>query len=31
MDIGRDHVTGLWHDDLDVTYLRVHRLERPGR
>lgn len=31
MDVGADHVAGLWHDDLDVTYLRVYRLERPGR
>ncbi len=31
LDVGADHVAGLWHDDLDVTYLRVYRLERPGR
>ncbi len=28
MDVGADYVAGLWHDDLDVTYLRVYRLER---
>jgi hypothetical protein len=31
LDVGADHVAGLWQDDLDVTYLRVYRLERPGR
>ncbi len=27
MDVGAGHVAGLWHDDLDVSYLRVHRVE----
>ncbi len=31
LDVGAGHVAGLWHDDLDVTYLRVYRLERAGR
>lgn len=31
MDIGAEHVAGLWRDDLDVTYLRVYRLERAAR
>jgi hypothetical protein len=28
LDVGADYVAGLWHDDLDVTYLRVYRLGR---
>jgi hypothetical protein len=31
MDIGADHVAGLWQDDVDVTYLRVYRLQRAPR
>lgn len=31
MDVGAEYVAGLWNDDLDVTYLRVYRVERAGR
>jgi hypothetical protein len=31
MDIGRDWILGVWRDELDVEYLRVHNLERRGR
>jgi hypothetical protein len=24
--IGRDHVLGVWQDDLDVQHVRLHRL-----
>lgn len=27
-EVGRDHVLGVWTDDLDVQYVRVHSLEK---
>jgi hypothetical protein len=30
LDVGPDWVLGVWRDDLDVEYLRLHRLERKG-
>lgn len=27
-EVGADYVLGTWHDDLGVTYVRLHRLER---
>jgi hypothetical protein len=28
MEIGRDHVLGVWQDDLDVEHVRMYRLDR---
>jgi hypothetical protein len=30
LDIGHDYVVGVWRDDLDVEYVRMHRLDRTG-
>jgi sugar lactone lactonase YvrE len=30
LEIGRDYVLGVWQDELDVEYVRMHRLERAG-
>jgi len=28
LEIGRDYVLGVWRDDLDVEYMRLHRLDK---
>jgi len=28
LEIGRDHLLGVWQDDLDVQYVRLYRLDR---
>jgi hypothetical protein len=30
LEIGRDYVLGVWQDELDVEYVRMHRLDRSG-
>ena len=31
LDIGRDHVLGVWRDDLDVEHVQLYDLMKPGR
>lgn len=30
LEIGRDYVLGVWQDELDVEFVRLHRLDRSG-
>jgi hypothetical protein len=30
LEIGRDYVLGVWQDELDVEYVRLHRLDKGG-